>query len=285
MKLKILIISLILHLGWSATAQKKQAYQLFTAQGKKASYGKLMKAAAKSDMVLFGELHNNPIAHWLQLELVKELHGKRNLVLGAEMFEADNQEALTSYLEGRIDAKGLDSMARLWNNYKTDYAPLVDFAKNNDLQFIATNIPRRYASMVFRDDFESLEQLPNNEKSWIAPLPIEYDPELPGYKNMLTMMGGDRGETFPKAQAIKDATMAHFILENFQDGQLFVHFHGTYHTDNFEGILWYLQRKRADLKYVTISTVEQEDISKLSGDHLNKADFILVIDADMTKTY
>lgn len=99
------------------------------------------------------------------------------------------------------------------------------------------------------------------------------------------MMGGGRGETFPKAQAIKDATMAHFILENHQKGDLFVHFHGTYHTDNFEGILWYLKQKQPDLKYVTISSVEQDDISKLSDDHKNKADFILVIDADMTKTY
>jgi hypothetical protein len=39
------------------------------------------------------------------------------------------------------------------------------------------------------------------------------------------------------------------------------------------------------MKYVTLSTVEQDDISKLSDDHKKKADFILVIDADMTKTY
>lgn len=285
MKLKILIIAMILSLTWSATAQKKQAYQLYSAQGKKVSYGKLLKEASKSDMLLFGELHNNPIAHWLQLELVKDLHEKRELVMGAEMFETDNQDALTAYLEGRIDAKGLDSLARLWNNYKTDYAPLVDFAKSKGVAFVATNIPRRYASMVFRGDFIALDELSDAEKSWIAPLPIEYDPELPGYKNMLTMMGGGRGETFPKAQAIKDATMAHFILANHRTGDLFVHFHGTYHTDNFEGILWYLQQKQPDLKYVTISTVEQDDISKLSDDHKNKADFILVIDADMTKTY
>jgi len=285
MKLNIHIISMILTLSWSAPAQKKQAYQHYNTQGKKVSDGKLLKEASKSDMLLFGELHNNPIAHWLQLELVKVLHEKRRLILGAEMFETDNQDALTAYLDGRIDSQGLDSLARLWNNYKTDYAHLVDFAKTNGLAFIATNIPRRYASMVFRSDFEALEELSDTEKSWIAPLPIEYDPELPGYKNMLTMMGGGRGETFPKAQAIKDATMAHFVLENHQKGDLFVHFHGTYHTDNFEGILWYLQQKQPDLKYVTISSVEQDDISKLSDDHKNKADFILVIDADMTKTY
>lgn len=265
--------------------QRRPAYQLFNKKGRKANYGQLMRKAEKADIVLFGELHNNPIAHWLQFELAGDLHKRRALKMGAEMFETDNQEALNSYLKGKVDEKGLDTLARLWSNYRTDYAPLVSFARENNLPFIATNIPRRYASMVFRNDFEVLDTLPAEEKNWIAPLPIAYDPELPGYKNMLTMMGGHRGETFPKAQAIKDATMAHFILENFAGGEVFLHFHGTYHTDNYEGILWYLKLKRPDLKYVTISTVEQENVKKLNAEHLNKADFILVVNSNMTKTY
>ena len=41
--------------------------------------------------------------------------------------------------------------AKLWPNYNTDYAPILEFAKKNELDFIATNIPRRYASMVARN--------------------------------------------------------------------------------------------------------------------------------------
>lgn len=83
----------------------------------------------------------------------------------------------------------MDTLARLWNNHKTDYKPLVDFAKNNRTPFIATNVPRRYASMVFREGFEALNSLPSNEKKWIAPLPIPYDSTLPGYVKMIEMMG------------------------------------------------------------------------------------------------
>ncbi len=266
-------------------AQPKPAYNLFTASGNRVNYGRMLRTIEKGDMLLFGELHNNPIAHWLQFEVTNDLHQRRKIILGAEMFEADNQLALTDYVEGRIDTKTLDTLARLWNNYETDYAPLVNFARNNKLTFIATNIPRRYANLVFRHDFASLDTLSELEKGWIAPLPIEYDPDLPGYKNMLTMMGGSRGETFPKAQAIKDATMAHFIIENYIDGHLFIHYHGTYHTDYYEGILWYLQRHRPDLKYFTISTVEQADLRRLEEEHKGKADFILVVDRNMTKTY
>jgi uncharacterized iron-regulated protein len=284
-KYKLLLFNLLIFSALSLFAQRKPAYNLFTANGKKVNYGKMLRTVEKGDMLLFGELHNNPIAHWLQFEVTKDLHNSRKLLLGAEMFEADNQQALTDYIEGRIDSKGLDTLARLWNNYKTDYAPLVNFAKDNQLTFVATNIPRRYANLVFRHDFAALDTLSDLEKSWIAPLPIAYDPELPGYKNMLTMMGHNMSETFPKSQAIKDATMAHFILQNYTDGQLFVHYHGTYHTDNFEGILWYLQRQRPDLKYITISTVEQADLKKLEEEHKGKASFILVVDRNMTKTY
>lgn len=282
---KHLIFNLLILLSMTINAQQKPAYNLFTAEGRKVNYGKMLRLAEQGDMLLFGELHNNPIAHWLQFEVTRDLHKTRQIIPGAEMFETDNQEALTDYLEGRIDAKALDTLARLWKNYPTDYAPLVNFAKDNRLPFIATNIPRGYASLVFRYDFAALDTLPDQEKKWIAPLPIAYDPELPGYKNMLTMMGGGRGDTFPKAQAIKDATMAHFIMENYREGHLFIHYHGTYHTDNYEGILWYLRLLRPDLKYFTISTVEQDNVRRLDKEHKGKADFILVVDANMTKTY
>lgn len=282
---KALLFCILILSAFNVLAQRKPAYNLFASNGKKVNYGKMIRTAERSDMLLFGELHNNPIAHWLQFEVTNDLHRSRKIILGAEMFETDNQQALSDYIEGKIDAKALDTLARLWNNYKTDYAPLVNFAKKNGLNFIATNIPRRFANLVFRHDFAALDTLSELEKSWIAPLPVEYDPELPGYKNMLTMMGHNMAETFPKSQAIKDATMAHFILKNYDDGHLFIHYHGTYHTDNYEGILWYLQRQRPELKYITISTVEQADVRKLEDEHKGKADFILVVDRNMTKTY
>ncbi len=266
-------------------AQDKQPYQLYTKNGKKTTYKKLLKASAKADVVLFGEHHNDALIHWLQLELTKDLAEDNKLVLGAEMIEADNQTQLDQYLKGEIDQKAFDTVARLWNNHKTDYKPLVDFAKEKQFAFIATNIPRRYASMVFKKGFPVLDTLPDNEKAWIAPLPIAYDATLPGYVKMLEMMGGHGGDNLPKAQAVKDATMAYFIVQNLQPNTIFIHYNGTYHSDDFEGINWYLKRDKPEVKIVTIAAVSQKDISKLEEEHLQKADFILVVDEDMTKTY
>jgi len=266
--------------------QELQAYQLYNNKGKKVSFQKMVKSLSEKDVILFGELHNDPIAHWMQLELTKEMHELRDIAMGAEMFERDNQNAVDSYLSGTIDDNGLDTMARLWTNYKTDYKPLLDYAKENDINFIATNIPRRYASMVYKNGFEILDSLPKKEKEWIAPLPIKYDPTLPGYEAMLTMMSDHANENFPKAQAIKDATMAYFIYERFKrDNTLFIHYNGAYHSNNFEGIYWYLKQLQESLKVGTITTVLQKEVNRLEKENNGVADFILVVDEDMTTTY
>ena len=277
--------TLILFFVFIGFAQNKMPYQLFDKNGKKTTYNKLLKSCQKNEVVLFGEYHNNSIVHWLQLSLTKDLANKTNLVLGAEMIEADNQSALNNYLNGTITQKGLDTLARLWSNYKTDYKPLVDFAKDKKIKFIATNIPRRYASMVFKKDLIALDSLSFEEKNWMAPLPIAFDLNLPGYKTMMDMQGGHAGDKMPKAQAIKDATMAHFIQKNKKENSVFLHFNGTYHSDNYEGIYWYLKKYNPQIKICTIATVEQKNILKLEKEHYNKADFILVVDEDATKTY
>lgn len=266
-------------------AQNNGPYVIYNAKGKKVSYQKMMKQLATQDVVFFGELHNNPIAHWLQFEVTTELQNSRKLILGAEMMEADNQDELDDYLAGRINQKALDTLARLWNNYKTDYKPLIDFAKNKDLRFIATNIPRKYASMVNKEGFEALENLSEEEKSWIAPQPFPYDANLPRYVNILDMMAGHGTPNLVKAQASKDATMAHFIASNHTPGSLFIHYNGSYHIGFHEGILWYLNQYKPGLKILTITTVEQADITKLDDQFLNEADFIICVDKDMTKTY
>lgn len=248
----------------------------------------MLKAASRSDVILFGEYHNNPICHWFELELAKGLkETDSNLLLGAEMFETDNQVTLNDYLAGKIDAEGLDSLARLWSNYDTDYAPLVDFAKDNRIKVIATNIPRRYASLVFKEGgFAALDDLQQDDLNWIVPLPIAFDSTLTQYAEMLTMMEGHgHGIDIVKAQAIKDATMAHSILANYSEGDCFLHYNGTYHSDYYQGILWYLQQENSSLDYLTISTVEQSDVSRLEDEHKGKADFILCVDEEMTKTY
>jgi uncharacterized iron-regulated protein len=287
MKLSAFILFVSLTTG--SFGKDKPAYKVFTGEGKKSNYEAIISEISKSDFVFFGELHDNPIAHWLELEVTKSLFDikAKNLVLAAEMFETDNQILIDEYFADIIKESSFETEARLWSNYGTDYKPLLNFAKQNGLSFVASNIPRRYASVVSSGGFEALQKVSSDGLRFIAPLPIEYDPELSCYKGMLSMGGGTMGHAspnLPKAQAIKDATMANYILKNWQKGQIVLHFNGSYHTDKYLGIIWYLKRHNPDAKVSTITTVQQDDISKLNDEYKGSADFIIVVPSSMTKT-
>jgi uncharacterized iron-regulated protein len=270
--------------------QDKPAYTVFTGDGKKADYEDIVRVVNKNDFIFFGELHDNPIAHWLELELTKSLFATKakNLILAAEMFETDNQILIDEYFEGIIKEASFEAEFRKWSNYSTDYKPLLNFAKENGLKLVASNVPRRYASLVSTGGFEALDKVSAEGKKYIAPLPIEYDPELPCYKDMLSMGGGTMGHAspnLPKAQALKDATMANSIVKNWQNGQTVIHFNGSYHSDRYMGIIWYLKKFNPGARVTTISTVQQDDISKMSDEYKKTADFIIAIPSSMTRTY
>jgi uncharacterized iron-regulated protein len=270
----------------------KPAYVLYNSEGKKVKYEKMIEEIGQTDVVFFGELHDNPIAHWLEYEVTADLYRTAGdkMVMGAEMFEADNQLMLNEYLSSLFEADKFEAEVKLWKNYKTDYKPLVEFARKNNLPFIATNVPRRYASMVSRKGLEVLDSLSSAAKEYIAPLPLFYDPEVRCYKDMMNMhgmpgMGEKPNENLPKAQAVKDATMAYFINKNLKPGSLFIHYNGSYHSDNHSGIIFYLKRYHPDIKVATITVVQQSDPSTLEPDYGSTADFIIAVPETMTRTY
>lgn len=255
------------------------SYQWFDRAGNKISLLDSIDQIAAADFVFFGELHTDSIAHWWELELTQQLFKKHhgNLMLGAEMFESDNQVIVDEFLAGYFDNGIFEKECRLWNNYKKDYKPLMSFAKEQHLRFIATNTPNRYAKMAFRNGVESLNALSKEAKGWLPPLPIAIDLTVPCYKKMMEMdMGSDHvSENLPKAQAVKDATMAHFILNNWKPGQHMLHFNGSYHSDNQQGIVYYLTKKVKLSQVKTISCVQQTQLGKLEEDHMQVADYIL----------
>jgi uncharacterized iron-regulated protein len=183
-KMKFTAVLFFIVLSLQSFSQDKPAYKIYTEEGKKADYRELLKEVMKADVVFFGESHDNPIAHWLELEITKELFTEKakNLVLAAEMFETDNQLLIDEYLTGIIKEPSFETEVRLWKNYGTDYKPLMTFAKKNGLKFVASNIPRRYASVVSSGGFEALEKLSPEALKYIVPLPVEYDSTLACYK-------------------------------------------------------------------------------------------------------
>lgn len=275
-----------------AAAQDKPAYQLFKNNGKKVKYEKMIKDLAESDMVFFGEYHTDPISHWMQLEMSKsffEIKGDK-LFFGAEMFENGNQLVINEYLSGLYaEDKMIPEITQMWKNYSTDYKPLLDFAKENDLRFIATNIPRRYASMINKKGIEALKELSPEARAMIGPdLEKYFDPTVKAYAEMADMMGEHAPPNMlniQTAQAAKDATMAHFSLMNFNPGDFLFHFQGYYHSNHEQGIIWWINKIRPGLSIKSVTTVTQTEWNEMTDDEKSTiANYIIVVADGMTQS-
>lgn len=273
-------------------AQDLPAYQIYNAKGKPVGFEKMTSAANAADLVLFGEFHNNPISHWLQLELAQRMYAEHqaNLQLGFEMFEQDQQTLLDDYLKGKINEDQFKDTLRLWPNYGTDYQPLILFAKEKQLNCVASNIQRKYASLLFKKGRQALDTLPEAIKNQMAPLNFAFDTTLSQYQDMKQMgahMGPGAGWRMVESQAIKDATMAHFILHNpwRTSKTVHLHFNGAYHSDFYQGIMWYVLQENPTQRVVTITTVSQQNIKKLDKEHIGRADFIICVPENMTSTH
>ena len=151
-------------------------YRVYDGQGNPSSFEALAARALESDVVLVGEEHNDPIAHWLQVKLLKSLldeAGDRPVALSLEMFERDVQHVVDEYLRGQISESHFKKSGRAWSNYDTDYKPMVDAAIEAGIPVIAANAPRRYVNRVTREGAGSLEELSSRARSWLGPLPYE----------------------------------------------------------------------------------------------------------------
>ena len=279
-----LVLFLSSHLSWS---QLDQAYQLYTSKGKKVKFAQVSNDILSSEFVFFGEYHDNPISHWMESEVMKLMHKKHGdqLVLGFEMFERDQQILLTEYIDGLIDDKRFEDSCRLWPNYKTDYKPLIMWAKQHHLNCVAGNIPRKYASQLFKRGRQSLGSLSPAEKNLMAPIDFKIDTTLSQYAALKEMEQHMEGKHMLEAQAIKDATMAQSILRYNSNGQTSLHFNGAYHSDFHQGIVWYLKKERPSAKVFTLTTVSQLNIDQLEKEHLGRADLIICVNENMTKTH
>ena len=286
MRLPLLLIAFLLVTD-TFFAQEKQAFVIYNQGGEKVSYADLLNTTSNSDIVLFGEAHNSAMIHWLEYELIADLFVKeKNLGIGMEMFSADQQTSINNYLADHIDFKQLQNEVDMWPNFQTDYLQVLNFARDNELMLTGTNAPRQIALNVYKKGgFSYLDELNDEELAFLPPRPIPFDPDLPAYQKMKKMMGVHANDDIVKAQALKDATMAYHLTNLAKEQELVVHLNGKYHSDDHEGIFWYLQKYRPELKVQTISMVNQADIFTLQKEHQDKADFIICIDKNMTKTY
>jgi uncharacterized iron-regulated protein len=152
-------------------------YRIYRSDGTPATFEDISEAMKEVDVVFVGESHNDPVGHYMELKILQTAlklqteEGGKTAAFSMEMFTRDNQYILDEYLQDLISEKQFRSASQPWQNYETDYRPMVEFARVHKMDVIAANAPRRYTNRVSRLGRESLGDLSAKALSYIAPIP------------------------------------------------------------------------------------------------------------------
>ncbi len=293
-------------------------YRIYDAAGSPASFEAMINAAAKENAVFVGETHNDPVAHFLEAEILKAVHHKyqldgirRPVILSLEMFERDVQTVLDEYLSGLITEMHFLNDTRVWGNYPSDYRPLIEFAHENSIPVLAANAPRRYVNRVSRLGPDALNDLSPAAKMWLPRLP--YLPPSPAYRKKLEslrekeimshtkkgesglseakqkMLSKIRSETayFAEAQSLWDATMAFSVAEALKRSPeaLVLNINGRFHSEQKMGIPEHLLHYRPGTDCLTITVLSENCFPNFDKAFENFGDFIIVTDPKLPRAY
>lgn len=270
-------------------------YRIYDGQGNPSSMDKIMEAAGKMDLVFLGEQHDDAVGHYLEAEIFRQIfekYGKnRKIALSMEMFERDEQTVVDEYLKNLITEKKFLDDSRPWGNYKTDYRPLVEFAKTNNLNVIAANAPRRYVNMVSRNGRDSLNGLSPLAKSWLAPLPYG-EPSDAYAKKFTALMGGSTEATMGvknilASQSLWDATMADSMANYLKQNKnaLIVQLNGSFHSENHLGTVDHLLRYQPKAKALVVTMRYEDNFQNFDNEKMsNLGDFVILTDAKIPRS-
>ncbi|MCL7971316.1 MAG: ChaN family lipoprotein, partial [marine benthic group bacterium] len=273
-------------------------YRVYTGAGESATIDDIVAAMGDYTVVFVGEAHDDPTGHMLEGELLKRAYEAyaaasaegedegRPLALSLEFFQSDAQPVLDEYLAGLITESSFRAAARPWPRYETDYRELIEFSKENGLDVIAANAPRRYTTRVTMHGRESLDDLPPEALQWLAPLP--YGQPSEAYRNqwiaiiqeVMAQQGmkcGIPAEELAAAtgqeveapapvgahdnmgnqlhsQVLWDATMAYFMSEYLATNPdaLLMHMVGGFHVERWTGTPEHLEAYRPGTKAMVV---------------------------------
>lgn len=289
-----LTFSLFILMTFSTFGQANtEHYRAFDAKGNPATMAQILETIGQNDVIFLGEMHDDSVGHALQFEIFKaaiEKYGSnRQITLSMEMFERDVQTVVNEYLAGFITEKKFMDDSRPWGNYKTDYRPLVELAKEKKFAVIAANAPRRYVNMVSRGGREKLNLLSDEAKKFLPPLPYAQASEA--YSNKFKALMGRAPEAqmglsnILDSQSLWDAGMAYNISQAMVKNGLIVHLNGAFHTENRLGTVEHLLKYQPKTKVLVVTMRYENDFKTFDkARHTDIGDFVILTDAKQPRS-
>lgn len=256
---------------------------------------------AEYDVVIFGEFHGHPGIHLAQLQLMEQMHQLRpGLSLSLEQFERDTQAIIDDYLDSRIGEQTLRHKARAWDNYPSSYRPLMEYAKQHQLDVIASNAPKNAVVCVGKKGLEILDSMPEKDRQYVAgTIDVSdgaYKDQYMEFLNSSSAHGnsshGGCSDEEAKAimqtmtnrsfaaQATRDDTMAESIalhLQRYPQRQV-LHLTGHFHSESFLGTVERLSKRMPELNIAVINPITLgSDGPSWSKDDLNTGTVLLLV--------
>ena len=252
----------------------------------------------RADVVFVGEQHDDANTHRLELAVLEGLVRRgAAVVVAMEMFERDVQPVLDQYLAGTVTEEQFLAASRPWPRYRTDYRPIVEFAKAHQIPVTASNVPRPIAADVAKNGLGIVDALGASRAQ--AARDVQCPTSGDYYKRFLEVMGagahppadarpGDpkgadpkaadakaaeaqaRNDRFYFAQCLKDETMGESVANAFEKygarHPTILHVNGAFHSDYVEGTAASARRRLPGRRIAVISMIPVEDLDKLAPD-------------------
>ncbi|WP_017222651.1 ChaN family lipoprotein [Moritella dasanensis] len=237
-------------------------YNLQSPSGQDINVTDFVEQIKDADVVLVGEWHTHTGIHRFQTALLQAmLADNDNVTLSMEQFTRDNQAIVNTYLAGEIGEGTLIKQGNAWPNYTSDYRPLVELAKANNIDIIAANAPKKIIRCIAKEGISYIDKLPADERAWLAE---NINTQDSPYKThfMASMHHGDESQNESKfaSQVTWDETMAESIVNYLSDdlnaGKQVLHIAGKFHTENGLGTAASILARAPELKVVIVTPVD-----------------------------
>jgi len=155
-KTKLLLLLLL------SMALPLQAYAGTTitrlADKKAVTMQQLTAQAEAAELVLVGEVHDNPAVHDLQLAVVHYLNAKKlPLAIGLEVMQSDSQQQLDDWVNGKLSEEDFrEVFSKNWSYDWRLYRDIFILARDNKIPMVGLNVPKELVKKVSRQGYKAL---------------------------------------------------------------------------------------------------------------------------------
>ena len=224
----------------------------------------MVAAIVRLDIVLFGEVHDNPAQHALRAEIVgKALDQGARPALAFEQFDRNVQARIDAALASKPSSADAFLDTLFPGNTRPKgwqwrlYAPLIEFALKYDLPIVAANLSRADATKVSMGGVDAVFDGPTQKMLGLdrTIAPNVSDEQRRAIKDGHCNALPDDGVTaMASAQLARDAVLAESLRVNTSRGVIL--FAGNGHTRRDVGVGYWLGN---ELKITSIGLLERAD--------------------------